>query len=61
MVQINTLYSLEQIADFYYINNNLQVININTGKIKKQTLGKRGYYYVTLSSIDKQQKKSSHS
>lgn len=56
-VQINTLYSLDQIADFYYINNDLQIININTGKIKKQTLGKRGYYYVTLSSIDKQQKK----
>ena len=49
MIKINTLYSLENISDIYYITDNLDIININTNHIKAQTLGKRGYYYVTLS------------
>lgn len=48
MIKINELYSLENISDCYYVNDNCQVININTGHIKSQTLGPRGYFYVSL-------------
>lgn len=48
MKKINELYSLEWASDCYYINENLDIINVNTGKTKKKTIGKRGYYYVTL-------------
>jgi len=48
LIKINELYSLENISDCYYIDEYMNVININTGHIKTQTLGKRGYYYVTL-------------
>ena len=48
MIQINQLYSLENISDCYYINEQFQIININTGKIKSLSLGKRGYLYVSL-------------
>lgn len=57
MIKINTLYSLSNISDCYYINDNLQIINKNTGYIKKQTLGKRGYYYVTLNNMQNKQVK----
>ena len=57
MIQINSLKTLENIANYYYINENLQIINIETGHIKKATLGKRGYYYVTLSSKQGRQTK----
>ncbi len=50
MIQINKLKTLENISDCYYITDNLDIININTNHIKKQTLGKRGYYYITLSN-----------
>lgn len=50
MIKINTLYNLENVADCYYINDQLQIININTGKEKSQTLGARGYKYVTLNT-----------
>jgi hypothetical protein len=48
LIKINELYSLENISDCYYIDENMNVINVNTGHIKTQTLGKRGYYYVSL-------------
>lgn len=48
MIKINTLYSLENISDCYYVREDGQIININTGHVKKQTLGPRGYYYVSL-------------
>lgn len=54
MIQISSLYSLQNISDCYYINSNLDIININTDHIKSKTLGKRGYMYVTLN--DKQNK-----
>lgn len=55
MIKINTLYSLSNISDCYYINDNLQIINNNTGYVKKQTIGKRGYYYVTLNNKQNKQ------
>lgn len=48
MIRINTLYTLEEIRDCYYILDDLTIININTGCKKKITVGKRGYPYVTL-------------
>ena len=48
MKKINELYSLEWASDCYFINDNLEIINVNTNKIKSQSIGKRGYKYVTL-------------
>ena len=48
MIKINELYSLQNISDCYYIDDNLNIINANTNHIKTQTLGKRGYLYVSL-------------
>lgn len=48
MVKINTLYSLSDISDCYSINKNGEIINTRTNHIKSYTLGKRGYYYVSL-------------
>lgn len=59
MIQINNLYSLENIKYIYYINENLEIINIVTNKVKKWTLGKRGYYYVSLIDIYNKTKKVS--
>lgn len=52
MIQISSLYSLENIADYYYITSNLDVINIVTNVRKRPTVGKRGYPYVTLQCKD---------
>lgn len=50
MVKINSLYSLENVADCYeFDKDTLQVVNVDTGVIKKQMIDKRGYMYVTLS------------
>ena len=48
MKKINELYSLEWASDCYFINNDLEIINVNTNKVKSQNIGKRGYKYVTL-------------
>lgn len=48
MKKINELYSLDWASDCYYVNNNLEIINKDTNKIKSQNIGKRGYKYVTL-------------
>lgn len=48
MIQINTLYTLENVCDFYYICDDYTVINKNTNQIKKVTITKRGYPIVTL-------------
>lgn len=48
MKKINELYSLDWASDCYYVNNNLEIINKDTNKIKSQSIGKRGYKYVTL-------------
>lgn len=58
MIQISSLWSLENIEDFYFITESKKVININTGQIKKPTKSKkRGYWYYTLQTKDKKQKK----
>ena len=41
MIRINTLYSLSEISDCYYINLKGEVINAKTNYIKIQTLGKK--------------------
>ena len=51
MIQINKLYSLETIRDCYYVMDTYQIINIDTGKILKQTEGNQGYKYVNLYDI----------
>lgn len=48
MVKVNTLYGLENISDCYYVSSEGDIINKITGKVKSQTIGKRGYYYVSL-------------
>lgn len=48
MIQISKLYGLDNISDCYFINDNYEIVNIKTKYIKKLTIGKRGYYYVTL-------------
>lgn len=55
MIKINTLITLENISDCYYVNNDLEIYNIKTKHIKKQTLGLRGYYYVTLNDKNNKQ------
>lgn len=47
MVQVNTLYGLEQISDCYYVTRDGEIYN-KDGYCKTQTLSKRGYYYVSL-------------
>lgn len=47
MIKVNTLYGLENISDCYYISNDLQIYNSHGGR-KTQSLGKRGYLYVSL-------------
>lgn len=48
MIQVNTLYGLENVSNCYWVINDGSIINKNTGNVKSQTLGKRGYYYVSL-------------
>ena len=48
MVKINTLYSLSNISDCYSIDDDCIIYNTITGHKKNQSLGKRGYYYVSL-------------
>lgn len=48
MIKINTLYGLNNISDCYYVRDDGEIINKVTNHVKKQTLGKRGYYYVSL-------------
>lgn len=48
MIQVNTLYGLENVSSCYWVTNDGSIINKNTGNVKSQTLGKRGYYYVSL-------------
>lgn len=57
MIKINELYSLQNISDCYYIDDNLNIINANTNHIKTQTLGQRGYLYVTLNDKNNKQVK----
>lgn len=58
MIQISSLWSLEDIEDFYYVVDENTVINSNTGRIKKATKSKqRGYWYYTLQKKDKTNKK----
>lgn len=48
MIKINKLYSLEDILDYYYIDDDLNIINAKKGHIKAQCIGKRGYLQVSL-------------
>lgn len=48
MHKINSLRGLHTINDQYYLDGECNIINIDTNYIKKQTLGKRGYFYVSL-------------
>ena len=48
-IQINSLYSLENVSPIYYLDtDNLSVINMRTGKAKKISPNKRGYPVVYL-------------
>lgn len=58
MIRVSSLYSLENIQDYYFIDNNLNVMNIETGHVKKATKSKRdGYLYYTLIDKDHGSKK----
>lgn len=57
MIPINSLHTLQDIASCYYIDYNCNIININTGKILKPTLGNMEYYYVTLYDVYGRKKK----
>ena len=49
LIQINSLYSLENVAPIYYLDTeNLSVINVKTNTEKKISLSKRGYPIVYL-------------
>ena len=48
MVRINSLYSLEIVMDYYYISEDLRIVNNVTKTEKKISINKRGYPYVTL-------------
>lgn len=50
-VQINTLYGLDNVKDFYWLFG-YDVINVQTGHIKKLSFHKRNYPYVTLETKD---------
>ena len=52
MKKINELFSLEWASDCYFIDDNLNIVNVKTGNLKSKTIGKRGYYYVTLNRRD---------
>lgn len=47
-VRINTLHSLENVKDMYVITDSLQILNTETGYIKKLWNNKGGYPCVTL-------------
>lgn len=54
MIQINTLYSLENVQDFYYLDEkNLEIVNILTKKTKTISINKRGYPVVYLQRKDR--------
>ena len=55
-IQINTLYGFENVKDFYYMIG-YNVVNIQTGHIKKLSFHKRNYPYVTLETKDSSQNK----
>ena len=58
IIQVSTLWSLQDIEDFYYVIDENTVVNINNNVIKKATKSKqRGYWYYTLQTKDKTQKK----
>ena len=58
MIQISSLWSLEDVEDFYYVIDEDTVINLKTGNSKKATKSKqRGYWYYTLQTKDKKDKK----
>lgn len=50
MIQINSLYSLEDVKDYYYVTEDLKIVNINTNYVKKYSKDYQGYPYVTLES-----------
>ena len=50
-VQINTLYGFDNVKDFYWLIG-YDVVNIQTGHIKKFSFHKRNYPYVTLETKD---------
>ena len=57
MIRINTLYSLEDVKDIYYITNDYKIINATTNYEKKQSTDYQGYKYVTLeTNLDKNKK-----
>lgn len=49
-VQINTLYSLQNIADFYWLTKLNLVLNIRTNRYCEFAITHNGYPYVTLSN-----------
>lgn len=56
-IKISSLYSCEDIEDFYEIIDENTVINVKTGLIKKASkYSKTGYWYYTLQTKDKKQR-----
>lgn len=50
-VQINTLYGFDTVKDFYFLVG-YDVVNMQTGHVKKLSFYKRNYPYVTLETSD---------
>ena len=50
-VQINTLYGFDTVKDFYFLVG-YDVVNVQTGHVKKLSFHKRNYPYVTLETSD---------
>ena len=48
MVRINSLFSLEAVKENYFLTDNLEVLNVQTGKTLKVWVSVRGYPTVTL-------------
>ena len=58
MVQISSLYSLENIQDYYSVIDENTVVNTQTNKIKTPTKSKqRGYWYYTFQTKNGKQQK----
>ena len=51
-IKINTLKSLESVKDIYEITDDLTIVNISSGYIKKLWFNKGGYPMVSLETIN---------
>lgn len=51
MIQVCSLYSLEIVKPIYYVTSDLKVVNVVTNTVKKMSINKGGYPYVSLETI----------